>query len=199
MRYLDQGSAGSAALTELPLGLVGCLVDLVEGLHRVQNRLHFRGGKLLVQHLVHIKVPNLRSTLDHVVRLSLGGNQPASVELVASPLPNNAKLDRKQEKPTHLLQRLLVGQGRAYRPIMLQEIGKYRVGVHGNVAEDVMEDIRLGDVLKRFPAPQPGSSRELPGRKHGKEGVRRQKTAHGGSSPATPGPKPLIHLGQVWD
>jgi hypothetical protein len=73
------------------------------------------------------------------------------------------------------------------------------MGVHGNVAEDVMEDIGLGDVLKRFPAPQPSRSRELPGGKHGKEGLWRQKTAHGGSSPATPGPKPLIHLGQVWD
>src|ERR1700733_720721 len=155
MRYLDQGSAGSAALTELPLGLVGCLVDLVEGLHRVQNRLHFRGGKLLVQHLVHIKVPNFRSTLNHVVRLSLRGNQPASVELVASPLSNDSKLDRKPEQPAHLLQRLLIGQGRAYRPIMLQEIGKYRMGVHGNVAKDVVEDIGLGNVLKRLSASQP--------------------------------------------
>ena len=73
------------------------------------------------------------------------------------------------------------------------------MGVHGNVAEDVMEDIRFGDVLKRFPAPQPGGGRELPGSKHGKEGVRRQKTAHRGGSPATPGPKPLIHLGQIGD
>ena len=80
---------------------------------------------------------------------------------------------------------------------MLQEIGKDRMGVHGNVAEDVVEDIRFGNVGQRFPAPQPGGGGELPGREHGKERVRRKKAAHRGSSPATPGPKPLIHIGQV--
>ena len=112
-------------------------------------------------------------------------------------MPDHAKFDRKPEQPAHLLQRVLVGQGRADGAIMLQEIGKDGMGVHGNVAEDIVEDIRLGNVGERFPAPQPGGGGKLPGRQHGKERVGRKKAADGGSAPATSRPKPLIHIGQV--
>jgi len=80
---------------------------------------------------------------------------------------------------------------------MLQKIGKDGMGVHGHVAEDIMEDIRFGNVSEGFAAPQPGGRRKLPGRQHGKERVWRKEAAHGGSPPATPRPKPLIHIGQV--
>ncbi len=86
---------------------------------------------------------------------------------------------------------------RAYGAVMLQEVGKDRMGVHGNVAEDIVEDIRFGNVGERFPAPQPGGGGKLPGREHGKKGVGRKKTAYRRGSPATPRPKPLIHIGQI--
>jgi hypothetical protein len=114
-------------------------------------------------------------------------------------LPDYAKFDRKPEQPAHPLQGDFVGQRRTDSPVMLQKIGKDRMGMHGYVTKDIMEDIGLGNVSERLPATQPRGGRKLPGRQHGKECVRRKEATHRSSPPATSRPKPLIHIGQVGD
>src|ERR1700679_1273597 len=87
-----------------PLGFVGRLVDFLEGLDRIEDRLHCGGGELLIEHPIHVKVANLRSAVDHIVRLALRGNQPASVEPDLSLLPDDPNLHREPKEPSHTLE-----------------------------------------------------------------------------------------------
>src|SRR5579863_5023071 len=60
--------------------------------------------------------------------------------------------------------------------------------VHRNVPEDIVKNVRLGNVFERIVAAQPGSGRKLASREHLKKSFARKKTAHWRCAPPGSGP-----------
>ncbi len=66
----------------------------------------------------------------------------------------------------------------------LEELRKHRIGVQRHVAEDIVEDVRLGQVVEFVWRANRDRRRELPLRKAGKEALGRQVPGHGAALPA---------------
>ena len=83
--------------------------------------------------------------------------------------------------------------------VLLEEIGKDGMGVHGDVSEDVVEDVGLGRVFERVAAAQPGGGGKLTRGEHLEEGVGRQKAADRRGVPAGAWAEALVDLGEIGD
>ena len=133
------------------------------------------------------------------------GDQSAAVELDLAVLTDDAELDGEPEEASHALQLVLrraagaIGKAGADLAVVLQEVGEDRMGVHGHVPEDVMEDVGLGGVFERVAAAQPGGSGKLARGEHLEEGVGRQEAADGRGVPAGAWTEALVDLGEIGD
>lgn len=63
-------------------------------------------------------------------------------------------------------------------------MGKRRVGQHGTMAEDLVEDVGLLQVVELIPAADEGGHRKLAIRQQGKEAIKRDEGGHRGHRPA---------------
>src|ERR1700676_1496317 len=80
---------------------------------------------------------------------------------------------------------------------MFQEICKYRVCMHRDVSEDIMENVGLGDVSQRVAASQPSRGRKHSRLEHFKKRISRKKSAYGCGAPASPGLQPPGYLAKI--
>src|SRR5271154_6523461 len=98
---------------------------------------------------------------EDVGAFAIGADEAAAVDFDAAVLADEAELDGVPEEASDALQSGFVVYRRAQLPVVRQEIGENRVGVHGNVAEDVVEDVRLRRVFEGVAAAQPGGGGKL--------------------------------------
>ena len=73
------------------------------------------------------------------------------------------------------------------------------MGVHGDVAEDVVKDVGFGGVLHGLACAKPGGGGEHARGKHLEEGVAGEKTADGGGLPAGSRLKEGADFGEVGE
>ena len=71
----------------------------------------------------------------------MGGDEAAAVDLDAAVLADEAELDGEPEEAAHALELLVVGEAGADLAVALEKVSEDGVGVHGDVAEDVVEEI----------------------------------------------------------
>lgn len=178
-------------------GLLGCLVDLIKGFDGVEDGLHLAGLELLVEYGVEVEVLDLASSGEHTGALAVGGDEAAAVDLDLAVLADEAELDGEPEEAAHALKRLVVGEACADLAVVFEEVGEDGVGVHGDVAEDVVKDVRLRGVLHGVARAEPGGGGEHTGRKHLEEGVGGQEAADGGGLPAGARLEKSADLGEV--
>src|SRR5579884_854526 len=192
--------AGMPRLHHLAFGFLHCLINLVEGFYGVEHLLHFRDLDFLIQDHIEMKVADFRSSLDDVRGFAMRRDQAAAVEFDPAILPDDSELHRKPEETAHALQLVLVvDEIKTYTAVVLEEIGKDGVRMHGNVSEDVVKDVRLWRVFHGLARADVGGCGELPRCKHLKKSVRREKAADGSGVPSGARPQPLVHGSEVWD
>src|SRR5713226_2106879 len=127
----------------------------------------------------------------------MGADDAAAVNLNLSILANQPKLNRVPKQPAQPFQGVGVLYFRAHAAIVLKEVCKYRVRVHGDVPKDVMENVRLRNVSERIAAAKPGGRREHARGEHLKKSFRREKPAHRRGAPAGPGSYPVGDRGKI--
>ena len=127
------------------------------------------------------------------------GDQPRAVELDLSVLADHPKFHREPEEPGHAVQVLLAGETGADLPIALQKVGKDRMRVHGHVAEDIVEDVRLRRVFERLAGAQRGGGGKAPRCDHFKESRAGQVARDRGCVPAGARRQQGVHLSQIGD
>src|SRR6266436_6458795 len=81
---------------------------------------------------------------------------------------------------------------------MLQEICKYRMRMHRHVSEDIMKNVRLGNIGQRIAASQPGRCWKHARFEHFKKRVAGKESADCRGTPASPGLEPLRYLAKIW-
>ncbi len=172
-------------------------VDLVEGLDGVENRLHLAGLKLLIEDGVEIEVLDLAASGQYAGAFAVRRDQAAAVDLDLAVLPDEAKLYREPEETAHTLQRLGVGEACADFAVAFEEVCEDGVGVHGDVAEDVVEDVRLWGIFHRVARTEPGGRGKHAGSEHLEEGVGREEATDRGGLPAGSGLQKRADLGEI--
>lgn len=127
------------------------------------------------------------------------GDEPAAVELDLAILADDSKFNCEPEEPAHALKFVLVCEGGADASVVLEEVGENGVGMHGDVSEDVVEDVRLGRVFEGVAGANVGGSRKFARGEHLEEGVGRQESADGCGVPAGARREALVDLGEIGD
>src|ERR1700733_9538395 len=167
-------------LSKPAFGLLGGFVDLGKGLDSVQHRLHCACVELLVEDCVEVEVFDLATARQDTSALAVRGDQSAAVDLDFSVLSDEAELDGEPEETAHALQLFLIGEAGADLAVALEKASEDRVRVHGDVAEDVVEDVGLRGVLHGIARAEPGGGGKHPISEHLEEGVGREKAADRG-------------------
>lgn len=185
------------SLGQAAFGLLGGFVDLVEGFDGVEYGLHLAGLELLVEYGVEVEVFDLASSGEDPGALAVGGDEAAAVDLDLAVLADKAELDGEPEEAAHALEGLGVGEAGADLSVAFEKVGEDGVGVHGDVAEDVVEDVRFRGVLHRVAGAEPGGGGEHAGGEHLEEGVCGEEAADGGGLPAGAGLEEGADLGEV--
>src|SRR4051812_27404507 len=173
------------------------LVDLIETVYREQQLLELIHFYRRGEHFVQGEIVDGTMPFNHIQTLAVGTDESAAVDLNAVVLTNEAELDRVPEQPPEFLQEVLISDRCAHPPVMLEEVRKYTVRVHGHVAKDVVKDVGLGRVFERFPVAQPRGGGKAAGGKHLKKSGSRQKSADGCGIPASTGLQARAHGLQV--
>src|SRR5215469_10536050 len=124
------------------------------------------------------------AALDYVQAFPVRADQPASVELDFVALADQPELDGVPEEPAQAFQNLLIFDGCTDTAVALEEIREDFMRVHGDVAEDVVEDVGFGGVFERFAAANPGGGRKAAGCEHLKKRGCGQEPAHRSRVPA---------------
>jgi hypothetical protein len=184
-------------LDQSAFGLLGSFVDLVEGLYGVEHGLHFAGLELLVEDGVEVEVLDLTTAGEDPGAFSVGGDEAAAVDLDLAVLADKAELDGEPEEAAHALERDRISEASADFSIAFEKICKDGVGVHGDMAEDIVEDVRLRSVLHGVAGSEPGGGREHSGAKHLEEGIGGEEAADRCGLPACARLKERADLGQV--
>ena len=127
----------------------------------------------------------------------MGGDEAATVDLDLTVLADEAELDGEPEEAAHALECLGVGEARADLSVAFEKVGEDGVGMHGDVAEDVVEDVGFRGVLHGVARAEPGGSGKHAGGEHLEEGVGRQEAADGSGLPASAGLEKSADLGEV--
>ena len=78
----------------------------------------------------------------------MGRNEAASVNLDLSIFANEAKLHRKPEQPRHARGVFLVLGGGGDLSVVLEEISEDRIGVKWDVAEHIVKNVWLRQVVE---------------------------------------------------
>jgi len=129
-------------LAELRLCFFRRFVDLVEALDGIEDRLHLADVDYGVEYVGQLELADFEAgaALDYVGALAVRGDQAAAVDLYGAVLADDAELHGEPEEAAHALEVFGVGEAGADLAVVLQEIGEDGVRVHGDVAEDVVED-----------------------------------------------------------
>src|ERR1700738_3867131 len=133
------------------------------------------------------EISDFASSLNNVCAFPVRANNPAAVYLNLSILANQSKFNRVPKQPAQALQNVRILYFCAHASIVLKEIRKYRVRVHRNVAENVMENVRLRNVFQRIAATQPRGCRKHARGEHFKKSLGRQKTTDWRCAPSGSG------------
>ena len=177
--------------------MFGCFVDLGEGFNRVEDGLHGSGVELLVEDGFEVEVFDLAAAGEDAGALSVGRDKAAAVDLDLAVLADEAELDGEPEEAAHAFEFFVIGEAGAYLAVVLEEVSEDGVGVHGDMAEDVVEDIGLGCVFHGVAGAQPCGGGEHARGEHLEEGVGREETADGRGLPAGTGLETGTDLGEV--
>jgi hypothetical protein len=184
-------------LRQSALCLLGGFVDLVERLYGVEHGLHLAGLELLVEDSVEVEVLHLAASRQDPGAFSVGGDEAAAIDLDLAVLADEAELDGEPEEAAHALERHGIGEAGADLSVTFEKIGKDGVGVHGDVAEDVVEDVRFRGVLHGVARAEPSGRGEHAGGEHLEEGVGGEKAADRGGLPAGARLEEGADLGEV--
>jgi hypothetical protein len=179
--------------------LLGGFVDLVEGLDGVEDGLHLAGLEVLVEDGVEVEVFYFAAAVEDSSAFAVGGDEAAAVDLDLAVLADEAELDGEPEETAHALEGFGAGEAGADFAVGFEEVGKDGMGVHGDVAEDVVKDVGLRGVLHGFPGAEPGGGGEHAGGEHLEEGGGGEEAADGGGLPAGAGLKESADGGEVGE
>src|SRR5579863_3901878 len=135
-------------------------------------------------------------SFDNVQALAVRTDESAAVDLDFVVLADQAELHGVPEEAAELFEYRFIFDGGTDAAVTLEKVGKDFVCVHGYVAEDVMEDVRLRRVFERLAAAQPGCGGKASGCKHLKESRRRQEAAHRRGIPAGARLQPCAYRGE---
>ena len=128
----------------------------------------------------------------------MGGDEAAAVDLDFAVLADEAELHGEPEEAAHALERVGAGhQAGADLAVALEKVREDGVGVHGDVAEDVVEDVGLGGVLHGVAGAEPGGGGEHARGEHLEEGVGREEATDGRRLPAGSGLQERANLGEI--
>ncbi len=125
-----------------------------------------------------------RRRRERVLALARAGDEAAAVEPVAPALADEPELNREPEESREALGVVRVVRGERCLAVRLQEVGEHRVRVERHVPEDVVEDVRLRQVVDRLLRPDHDGGRELAAREAREERLRGQVPGHGLALPA---------------
>ena len=133
------------------------LVKALDGEQQVMHLVHLdRSAQDLVEH----EWTHLATFVEHVGALAVGADQSTAVHLYLAVLSNESELHGIPEDAPDPFQNRLIGNARADLAVVGKKIGKYRVRVHGYMAEDIVKDVGFGRVFERVAATQPGGGGE---------------------------------------
>ena len=141
--------AVASCFSRISIGvLIHRVSKLFKGIEDVENRLIMVDFEVGVADSIKVE----RATIDvdalqGMDALPRRGDQAGSVEFHLAVLANQAELDGEPEEsgqPRHVL---FVGGRQRRLPVGLEEVGEDRVGVKWHMAEDVVEDVRLGEIF----------------------------------------------------
>src|SRR6202008_3842770 len=118
----------------------------------------------------------------------MGADDAAAVDLDLSAMPNQPNLHRLQKQAAQSFQDVRVLHSGANGAVVLEEVRKYAMRVHGDVSEDVMKNIRLRNISGPIGAARPRGRREHARRQHFKTRSARKESADWSCAPAGPGP-----------
>src|SRR5512146_1499035 len=103
----------------------------------------------------------------------MGTDNAAAEDLQFAALPDEAELHGIPEDAAKCLQGDIVVRREAKLAVVLEEVGEDLMGVHRDVAEDIMEDVGLWSVFEAAAVTKPGGGWEVPGGEHVEEGQNR--------------------------
>src|SRR5580700_8645226 len=109
----------------------------------------------------------------------MGGDEAAAVDLDLAVLADEAEFDGEPEESAHALELFGIGEARTDLAVALKEVAEDGVGVHGDVAEDVVEDVRFGGVFHGLACAEPCGGGEHASGEHLEEGIAGKKATDG--------------------
>ena len=130
--------------------------------------------------------------------LADGGEDAAAVDAQVIALLHQPELHREPVEPRQIDPILLAGV-QPELAIEVGEVGEGGVGQHGAVAEDLVEDVGLLQVVELVPAADEGGHRKLAISEQGKEAIEGDERGHGGHRPAGGGGQGGVDLPQLRD
>ena len=164
--------------------MLGGFVDLREGLDGVEDGLHRASVEFLVEDGLEIEVFDLTAAGEDSGALAVRGDEATTVDLDLTILADEAELDGEPEEASHALEFIGIGESGADLAVALEEVSKDGMCVHGDVAEDVVEDIGLWSVFHCVSRAEPGGGWKHARGEHLEEGVGREEAADWSGLPA---------------
>jgi len=137
-------------LCKTTLGFTDCAEELRGALNHEKQWLNVVDLKLLAEDFIEDEGAALAIRTEGIGAIGDGRDEPAAVDANFAALADEAELDGEPEE---------AGEGaavglslRAHGDLAeaLEEVSEDGVGVHGDVSEDVMEDVGFGKILELF-------------------------------------------------
>src|ERR1700682_1553924 len=125
-------------------------IELVEGLGNAEHILEVIDLERLVKDRVERERPSVALWAKRIRGVAVRGDESRAIDLNPAILANETELHGEPEQPRHARRVLFVVGGGRNLSVALEKIGEARIGVQRDVAKDVVEDVRLRQIVELF-------------------------------------------------
>jgi len=153
--------------------------------------------EVLVEHRVEGKRSPITLRSERVGRVAVRRDEPGAIHLDLTVFANQAEFHREPKEARHASGVLFVLRRGSDLSIVLEKIREDGIRVERHVAKNVVEDVRLGQVIQLAPLSDGDRRRKLPERQALKKALGRDVARHRNGFPASRRSEPAIHFGEI--